>query len=632
MQKKTYDINSSSSRRLILPSGAIGSRSIHSGVTERKSLHPVSRLSGSGKDTNSSLNNHLTRQEQSSHTKKNDLRLTDIILTVLIVFLSLCGLVWIAENTGAGSAIKDFINPIFSNFNREKEENAPRKIMICVGDDIPSDVFKEIEKGKESLSKRENDVVTVKSYSGRVEKGCSAVISSSVEGDKKDFDLVWERYFVLAARYDRSTSIGVLTPDEVYRLLGEGAIEKNGVTYRVIVEASIREDLDRSAGLGVGVLSETDPTSVVLTNPTTLALIPFESLTPQLSEVLIGESNLRNRVVAEDYPLISRIWIKTGDMDSLFSKVQGLLGPSNYTVDSLRSIVVTGTSVVGARGWFMTSSTNGDWMYPLRNVGDILREASVAHISNEGSRVEGCTQYTWTLVFCGPPAAYEGLTWAGIDVVGLTGNHILDYGIASFNSTLDWYDTNGIKYFGGGRNITEAHRSAVFDLGTLRVAFVGYNMIPPAQYYATTTSPGSAQLQEASIKADIAAAKETADVVFVDMQWGNEYERTPNGYQTTFGRIAVDAGATVVSGVHPHWIQPVEYHANGLIFYSLGNFLFDQTWSQETREGVMVRHYFYDKSYLGYEIIPTRIDDEKQVDLVDGADKIRISGYVFGEQ
>jgi poly-gamma-glutamate synthesis protein (capsule biosynthesis protein) len=101
----------------------------------------------------------------------------------------------------------------------------------------------------------------------------------------------------------------------------------------------------------------------------------------------------------------------------------------------------------------------------------------------------------------------------------------------------------------------------------------------------------------------------------------------PNIYQIEYGHAAIDAGASIVTGVHPHWVQSVESYHGGLIFYGLGNFIFDQLWSQETREGIMVKHTFYGKTYLGYELIPTYLSNDLIITLAEGEEASRILGF-----
>jgi len=105
------------------------------------------------------------------------------------------------------------------------------------------------------------------------------------------------------------------------------------------------------------------------------------------------------------------------------------------------------------------------------------------------------------------------------------------------------------------------------------------------------------------------------DVLIVSLHWGAEYQKEPNTHQRQLARQAVDAGAKIVLGHHPHVTQPVESYGSGLIFYSLGNFVFDQPWSTETKKGQMTKIIFEGKDIKSYELIPIYIHDFCQPQL-----------------
>ncbi|MEK7164578.1 MAG: CapA family protein, partial [Patescibacteria group bacterium] len=91
------------------------------------------------------------------------------------------------------------------------------------------------------------------------------------------------------------------------------------------------------------------------------------------------------------------------------------------------------------------------------------------------------------------------------------------------------------------------------------------------------------------LKSAVLSARQQADWVVVAMHAGTEYKYKPNEAQTKFARAAIDLGADMVVGHHPHWVQSIEKYQGKYIFYSLGNFIFDQEWSRETKEGLMIK-------------------------------------------
>ena len=557
-------------------------------------------------------------------TNKGKKRGFVVLLAILVILVS-AGVAYAYSQKMTIQDLRNLINQV-----EEMRENVPQTVVVCVRNDISGSVYNATEEWSGSSALPSEAEVNVTKYSSTHDENCDVVVSAFNEDS---YDLVWQRYYSAVANI--SSPLSDITEDQLMLLLSGDQVSVAGVDVEIVVDDGIFDSVDRMLGIGIGVEASDDAIAQVTASKNVVAVVPFESVSYKVKEVTIdGTSLLKNESLNNEslatYPLVEEVWVNEGEYDGLFAELRGVLGDPNYDPEKISTVIVTGTSVVGSRGLYLKSIEMDDWLYPIRNIGSTLREADVAHISNEASFVEGCEQNIWTLSFCGPIETFEGLTWAGIDVVGLTGNHILDYGDEGFISTLAKFDEAGIQYFGGGKDYADAHTAAIINVGGSKVAFLGYNMIPPTEYYAEGANPGSAALEESAITADIAKIKNEVDFIFVDMQWGDEYERLPNAYQVQYGHAAIDAGADVVSGVHPHWVQPVEYYKDGVIFYGLGNFLFDQLWSLETREGIMVRHYLYDDRYVGFEILPTLISENLQTELAIGDDRARIMDYVIG--
>jgi poly-gamma-glutamate synthesis protein (capsule biosynthesis protein) len=126
----------------------------------------------------------------------------------------------------------------------------------------------------------------------------------------------------------------------------------------------------------------------------------------------------------------------------------------------------------------------------------------------------------------------------------------------------------------------------------------------------------------------ISALAEEADVVAVAFHWGGEYVYVPASSPgiapddpVEIAHAAVDAGADLVIGNHPHWVQGVEFYNDGFITYAHGNFIFDQMWSYETRVGVVGKYTFYDDTLIGVEFTPVLIEDYAQPVPMDGDER-----------
>jgi poly-gamma-glutamate synthesis protein (capsule biosynthesis protein) len=146
----------------------------------------------------------------------------------------------------------------------------------------------------------------------------------------------------------------------------------------------------------------------------------------------------------------------------------------------------------------------------------------------------------------------------------------------------------------------------VLERNGTRFGFLAYTFDQSDGNY-TDSDDRIAMLDAERMSADVKDMLERADVVTVSMHAGWEYSRTPNPWQQKFARAAIDAGASIVVGHHPHVTQPVESYGNGLIFYSLGNLVFDQFQRKETQRGAIADVRFMENRIVSYGMIPVQI-------------------------
>ena len=211
--------------------------------------------------------------------------------------------------------------------------------------------------------------------------------------------------------------------------------------------------------------------------------------------------------------------------------------------------------------------------YPFARVAPLFEGADLRIGNLEGTFTDRGVAQEKTYTFRAPPALAHGLTEAGFDAVSLANNHTLDFGPASLLDTLAATEAAGVATFGAGPTAGQAYAPRVLRAPGGSVALLGFNSIfgsPPA----TEGAPGVAWANAAAL-ASIARARPEADFVVVMVHWGEEYTGAPNAEQRAFARAAIEAGADVVIGAHPHQLQPWERHRGGVILYSLGNFVFD---------------------------------------------------------
>jgi gamma-polyglutamate biosynthesis protein CapA len=187
------------------------------------------------------------------------------------------------------------------------------------------------------------------------------------------------------------------------------------------------------------------------------------------------------------------------------------------------------------------------------------------------------------------PEAVNALKKAKFSSVSLANNHIKDYGKQGLLDTLRAFDGQDIDTVGAGRDLKEASRISYQTVNGIKVAVLGFSDIIPRDYRARKDRSGIAPADPDVFFPLVAKAKSNADLVLVHMHWGLEYDSGYHPRQQGLARALVDAGADVVIGHHPHVLEPVEVYKQGVILYSLGNFVFDQGWSR-TRESVLVQY------------------------------------------
>ncbi len=232
---------------------------------------------------------------------------------------------------------------------------------------------------------------------------------------------------------------------------------------------------------------------------------------------------------------------------------------------------------------------NNDWRYPFLETADFLKNADITFGNLEGPISARGTKVGSIYSFRSDPRAIEGLMYAGFDVLSIANNHIWDYGADAVRDTLTILKDAGIGVIGGGMNYQEAHAPLIKETSGVKIAFLGYTDLIPSSLDSKTARPVIAFLDIDRAISDVKEARKLADLVVVSLHWGNEYEITPNHNQERIAKSLIDAGAQLIIGHHPHVVQPIEEYGGGYIAYSLGNFVFDQNFSPETKKGLALK-------------------------------------------
>jgi poly-gamma-glutamate synthesis protein (capsule biosynthesis protein) len=177
------------------------------------------------------------------------------------------------------------------------------------------------------------------------------------------------------------------------------------------------------------------------------------------------------------------------------------------------------------------------------------------------------------------------------DAVALANNHSGDFGPEAFTQMLDLLRQQGIGYFGGGRNLAQAHEPLIVERKGIRIAFLGYNEFFPRSFEADVDRAGVAWSDDDQVALDISNARKVhhAGIVISMMHWGWEHDTVASERQRKLARLMIDAGADAVVGGHPHVIQNTEQYRGKPIIYSLGNFVFDGFYSLPTTTGWLLQ-------------------------------------------
>lgn len=295
--------------------------------------------------------------------------------------------------------------------------------------------------------------------------------------------------------------------------------------------------------------------------------------------------------------------------------------PKNAAAPGQEQQPVTKTTTLFFSGDIMLSrnvdhkmSKANDYTLPFLKVADFIRSSDIAFanlespFNNTGKHfIEG------SLIFNADPKSIEGLKFAGFDVLSTANNHAFDQGLKGIEFTLNHLEQNGIIPVGTTRDGESASiwlNTHMVEKNDTTFGFLAYSY--------TAHNNGVNDYDDHIfdlnhlewLKSHISTMKDKgADIVIVSMHAGTEYARTPNQAQIDFAHAAVEAGADLVIGSHPHWIQTIEQYKNKWIFYSLGNFVFDQMWSTETREGLAAKISVQDKAVNKIDLVPVIIDD-----------------------
>lgn len=267
--------------------------------------------------------------------------------------------------------------------------------------------------------------------------------------------------------------------------------------------------------------------------------------------------------------------------------------------DDKVSIIFTGDIMLG-RSVMGAALDNNDPFYPFRKTSDFLKSSDITFSNLENPIVKDCPRHSGGFKFCTNYDVGKGLGFAGVDIVSLANNHTLNYGITGRDETNKFLSDMGIDSVGYGNLVIK-------EVNGVKLGFMGFDYVTN-RYDFFEENDDWFKIEEADKKVDI---------LIVGVHWGQEYKDKADSNQRKIARRMVDSGADVIIGHHPHWVQDKEVINGKPIYYSLGNFVFDQMWSEETKKGLLVKMTFEGSNLVNTEEFKTYIPLIGQPEIVE---------------
>lgn len=281
--------------------------------------------------------------------------------------------------------------------------------------------------------------------------------------------------------------------------------------------------------------------------------------------------------------------------NKVVSEIKKVIGFGELLSNQKTEIIITGDVMLG-RSVMATSLTKKDFNYPFLWVAEVLKNADLTFVNLETPIIKDCPVTNDGMIFCTDPRMISGLNLAGVDVANLANNHTRNHGNDGLIQTQDYLKNNGIDYVG-------INNLAIKEINKTKFGFLGFDFL--------SNSPKESDYEL------IKQSKEKVDVLIVMTHWGVEYRAEANQTQKNMAKKIIESGADLIAGTHPHWVQNVEYINEKPVFYSLGNFVFDQSWSEETKKGLAIKLKYQGNKLIETEKMPIYMKNFSQPNWVN---------------
>lgn len=246
--------------------------------------------------------------------------------------------------------------------------------------------------------------------------------------------------------------------------------------------------------------------------------------------------------------------------------------------------------------------------YPYQGVRNILKksDAVIGNLECPITQKSSPVFKDKKLVFRADVPNAAALKAAGFSILCLANNHSMDQNSEGLMDTMKNLNTVGIMTVGAGLNREDANKPLFFNLSGSTIGILSFSHFPAEGYFFFENKPDVAHVNE-NIEKNVREAKSKCDFLIVTLHWGKEFNNFPSEHQIELAHSLIDNGADVIAGHHPHVLQGIEKYKDKLIFYSLGNFVFDKQIFKGTDETVIFNLTLNKNLLKQAEIIPIRI-------------------------
>jgi len=339
-----------------------------------------------------------------------------------------------------------------------------------------------------------------------------------------------------------------------------------------------------------------------------IAILTSEQVKPSYKTLTVDGMSIWDKELDKDnYPLVYT------------EKRPGESGAEDRLTQEELTTIFVGGEIIPARAVDRLSlNVNNNYTYLFDGVKQEIARADLSIAQLENPLLGNPAPCTGCTVFVGDEKVAAGLKQVGFDILAFSGNHAGDGGQAGYESTAKLLTENDILFTGMGKGIEEQLKPAIKEVNGKRIGTISADEVAyfywssdPSVYAVNSFSNASNGLltinQNRISQISKIKAENQIDYLIIYESWGVEYTNKANSHQTQLAKAFIDYGADLVVASHPHWVQNIEFYNGKPIMYALGNFIFDQTHTLETRQSVVTNLRYYKNELKSIELIPLQV-------------------------